>query len=410
MQSEIIQRAEITGFKTKAEEFFPLSWYMKMLEGEPILYHAGTDTWNVFRYDDVKRVLSDYELFSSKRTRTITNVGAGTEEGSFPDRLNIHESDPPQHRKSRSLLSAAFTPRSLKAWEPRIQQVVNDLIRDMGDKTEIDIVKDFATPLPIIIMANLLGVPHKDKLLFKKWVDILFMPFHKESAKEVNEMKGNAAQEYFQYLHPFVVEKRSYLSDDIISDLIQAEFEGEKFTDEEIVRMTMFLLGAGIETTSHLLSSSFYSLLYDDPKLYQELRSNINLVPLFVEEMLRYRFHISKMDRTVKEDNHVLGVHMKKGDVVIAWMSASNMDKNVFEDPFTLNIHRENNNRHQTFGNGPHFCLGAPLARLEANKAFKAFIETFSHIEPVPGFELEDSLQPSAAGQALSYLPLKVQR
>ncbi|GED70504.1 hypothetical protein BRE01_42060 [Brevibacillus reuszeri] len=212
MQSEIIQRAEITCFKTKPKNFFPLSWYKKMLEEEPILYHAGTDTWNVFRYNDVKRVLSDYELSSSKRTRTITNVG--------------------------------------------------------------------------------------------------------------------------------------------FSDLIQAVFEGEKFTDEEIVRMTMFLLGAGIETTSHLLASSFYSLLYDDPELYQELRSNINLVPLFVEEMLRYRFHISKMDRTVKEDNHVLGVHMKKGDVVIAWMSASNMDKNVFEDPFTLNIHRENNNRHQTFAMG----------------------------------------------------------
>jgi cytochrome P450 len=410
MNKEIISQDEITGFKTKSEEFSPYAWYKRMLEEEPIHYHAGTDTWNVFKYDDVKRVLTDYELFSNQRPRTIINVGADTKEGSIPDRLNIINSDPPEHRKSRSLLSAAFTPRSLKAWEPRIQQVVNDLISEMGDMTEIDMVKDFTSVLPIIIMADLLGVPHKDKLLFKKWVDILFLPFHKENAEEVNEQKGQAAKEYFNYLYPFVVGKRSQPADDIISDLIQAEFEGEKFSDEEIVTTSMFILGAGIETTSHMLANSFYALLYDGPELYNELRSNINLVPNFVEEMLRYRFHITKMDRTVKEDNHVLGVELKKGDVVIAWMSAANVDKDVFEDPFTLNIHRENNNRHQTFGNGPHFCLGAPLARLEANIAFKTFVETFSHIEAVPGFDLEASLQPSAPGQSLSRLPMKVHR
>ncbi|MED1792200.1 cytochrome P450 [Brevibacillus nitrificans] len=410
MQNKIIQRDEISDFTSKSEEFFPLAWYKKMLEEKPIYYHAGTDTWNVFKYEDVKRVLTDYEIFSSKRSRTFTSVGAATEEGSIPERLNLHESDPPEHRKSRSLLSTAFTPKSLKDWEPRIQQVVNDLISEIGDKTEIDIVKEFTTPLPIIIMADLLGVPHKDKQLFKEWVDILFMPFQKENAEEIGKMKEKAAKEYFQYLLPFVVEKRNQLAEDIISDLIQAEFEGETLADDEIVRMTMFLLGAGIETTSLLLANSFYSLLYDDPKLYDELRGDLNLIPSFVEEMLRYRFHISKMDRTVREDNDVLGVPLKKGDVVIAWMSAANMDKDVFEDPFTLNIHRANNNRHQTFGNGPHFCLGAPLARMEANKAFKSFIEAFSHIEPTSGFDLEASLQPSAAGQALTRLPMKVRR
>ncbi|NHN32753.1 cytochrome P450 [Paenibacillus agricola] len=410
MDNAVYSSSEITDFKTKSEHFFPLAWYKKMLEEHPVYYHAGTDTWNVFKYEDVKRVLTDYALFSSVRQRTLVSAGSGTEEGTFPERLNIHDSDPPEHRKSRSLLSAAFTPRSLQAWEPRIEQVVNDLISEMEDKTEIDIVKDFTTPLPIIIMAELLGVPHKDKLLFKKWVDILFMPFHKENVEEVNQQKGKAAKEFFSYLHPFVVEKRTQLSDDIISDLIQAEFEGDKLTDEDIVKVTMFILGAGIETTSHLLANSFYSLLYDDPKLYDELRSNINLVPNFVEEMLRYRFQISKMDRTVKEDNNVLGVDLKKGDVVVAWMSAANMDKDVFDDPFTLNIHRKNNNRHQSFSNGPHICLGAPLARMEANKAFKIFIETFSHIEPVPGFDLEKNLQLAAAGQTLSSLPLKVRR
>lgn len=410
MDNEVYSTSGITDFKTKAEHFFPLPWYKKMLEEHPVYYHTGTDTWNVFKYEDVKRVLTDYALFSSVRQRTLVSAGSGTEEGTIPARLNIHESDPPDHRKIRSLFSAAFTPRSLKAWEPRIEQVVHELIGEMKDKTEIDIVKDFTTPLPIIIMAELLGVPHKDKLLFKKWVDVLFMPFQNENIEEINQQKAEAAQAFFRYLHPFVVEKRTQLSDDIISDLIQAEIEGETLTNEDIVTITMFILGAGMETTSHLLANSFYSLLYDDPKLYDELRSSINLVPHFVEEMLRYRFHISKMDRTVKEDNNVLGVDLKKGDVVVAWMSAANMDKDVFEDPFTLNIHRKNNVRHQSFGNGPHICLGAPLARMEANKAIQIFIETFSHIEPVSGFDLEANLQLAAAGQALKSLPLKIRR
>ncbi|MDR5002752.1 cytochrome P450 [Brevibacillus parabrevis] len=410
MEKQAYSPSEITDFQTKSEHFFPVAWYKKMLAEQPVFYHAGTNTWNVFRYEDVKRVLTDYALFSSVRQRTLVNVGAGTKEGSFPERLNIHDSDPPEHRKARSLFSAAFTPRSLKEWEPRVEQVVNELIREIEAKTEVDIVQDFTTPLPIIIMAELLGVPHQDKWLFKKWVDLLFMPIQKEKNEEVHQQKEQAAKEFFAYLHPFVVDKRTHLADDIISDLIQAEYEGDKLTDEDIVTITMFILGAGIETTSLLLANSFYSLLYDNPNLYAELRSDLDLVPLFVEEMLRYRFHISKMDRTVKEDNDVLGVELKKGDVVIAWMSAANFDQAVFEDPFALNIHRKNNNRHQSFSNGPHICLGAPLARMEANKAFHHFIKAFSRIEPVPGFDLEANLQPSAAGQALVRLPVRVWR
>lgn len=126
--------------------------------------------------------------------------------------------------------------------------------------------------------------------------------------------------------------------------------------------------------------------------------------------MLRYRFHVTKMDRTVKQDNNVLGVELKKGDVVVAWMSAANLDKAVFEDPFTMNIHRPNNKQHLTFGNGPHFCLGAPLARLEANIGLMLFMDHFQRIEPVPRFKLEENLTPFAAGQTLTHLPMRVQR
>lgn len=409
MNKEIISVARIAQFQSPAEEFSPFEWYKDKLNQEPVRYHKETDTWNVFRYADVKKVLSDYALFSSVRTRTTISVGADNEEGQVTSKINL-STDPPEHRLSRSILAAAFTPRSLQIWEPRIREVVTKLIKDIGDAPVIDIVRDFASPLPTIVMSDLLGVPSEDRKLFKQWVDHLFLPIPLENVEEVQELKRQAAKEYYSYLLPHVIQKRSQLAEDIISDLIQAEVDGERLTDDEIVRMTMFILGAGIETTSHLLANTFYSFLYDNDQIYPEVQANRELLPNTVEEMLRYRFHVAKMDRTVKEDNNVLGVDMKKGDVVVAWMSAANMDEAVFEDAFTLNIHRPNNKKHLTFGNGPHFCLGAPLARMEANIGIGLFMDHFKSIEPVPGFRLEENLVASAAGQSLASLPVQVKR
>ncbi|WP_230161853.1 cytochrome P450 [Peribacillus simplex] len=410
MMKEIIAVKEITKFKTRTEEFSPYAWCKQMLENDPVSYHEETDTWNVFKYEDVKRVLSDYKHFSSVRKRTTISVGTDSDEGSVPEKIQITEADPPEHRKRRSLLAAAFTPRSLQNWEPRIQEIADELIGEMDEETEIDIVQSLASPLPIIVMSDLMGVPSKDRLLFKKWVDILFLPFDKEKQEEVNELKQVAAKEYYQYLYPIVVQKRLNPADDIISDLLKSEVDGEMFTDDEVVRTTMLILGAGVETTSHLLANSFYSLLYDDKEVYQELHENLDLVPQAVEEMLRFRFNLIKLDRTVKEDNDLLGVELKEGDSVVVWMSAANLDEEMFEDAFTLNIHRPNNKKHLTFGNGPHFCLGAPLARLEAKIALTTFLKKFKHIEAVPSFQLEENLTDSATGQTLTSLPLKAFR
>ncbi|SFS52652.1 cytochrome P450 [Paenibacillus sp. 453mf] len=407
MNNEIISLEEITEFKSSSEEFSPYAWYKDKLMNDPVSYNEATNTWNVFRYNDVKRVLSDYEHFSSVRVRTTISVGADVDEGKHSGKFNLM-TDPPEHKKSRSLLAAAFTPRSLKLWEPRIKEIVSELIDSMEDKPVIDIVDDFASALPTIVIADLLGVPSKDRMLFQQWVYDLFLPMPKENQDTVNERKRKAAVEYYSYLYPYVVQKRANLSDDIISDLIRAEVDGDQLSDDDIVRTTMFILGAGIETTSHLLANTFYSFLYDNDKIYAEVREKRELLPNTVEEMLRYRFNIAKMDRTVKVDNNLLGVEMKEGDVVVAWMSAANMDGEVFEDPFTLNIHRPNNKQHLTFGNGPHFCLGAPLARLEANTGISMFMDKFARIEPIPGFNLEANLTPSAAGKMLSSLPVRV--
>ncbi|MEC0244298.1 cytochrome P450 [Paenibacillus chitinolyticus] len=410
MYKEVVSIQDITGFKTRAEEFFPLHWYRRMLSDAPVYYHEGTDTWNVFRYDDVKQVISNSEYFSSEGTRTTIAVGADNKEGSIPAKVNISSVDPPQHQKNRSLLSAAFTPRSLKNWEPRIRHIVQLLLDNMEPHSTVDIVQSLSGPLPSMVMSDLLGIPLQDSHRFKNWVDILFQPVNKENERESAERKRTAAKEYYQFLYPIVMKKRSDPGEDIITDLLNVESEGERFTEDEVVRTTMLLLGAGIETTSHSISSAFYSFLHDDKMLYEELRSDLDLVPKAVEEMLRYRFHISKRHRTVKQDNHLLGAELKKGDLVIAWMSAANLDERVFENPFELNIHRSNNKKHLTFGNGPHFCLGAPLARLELDIALRGFLERFPRIEPVDSFELERNLVTSAPGQSLTQLPLRIVR
>jgi cytochrome P450 family 106 len=408
MNKEVIPINEITNFQSRAEEFFPIDWYKEMLYKHPVYYHEKTNTWNVFKHEDVKQVLSNYEYFSSEGHRTTIYVGADNKQEKPSSLTNLTLVDPPQHRKSRSLLAAAFTPRSLKNWEPRIQQIAKELVEDIPENSTVNIVEALAAPLPCMVIADLFGVPIQDRNQFKEWVDILFQPFDKERLEDIDQQKQQAAKEYFQYLYPIVIQKRSNLTDDIISDLIQAEVNGEKFTDEEIVQMTMLLLGAGVETTSHAISNTFYSLLYDDDSIYEEIRNNLDLVPNTVEEMLRYRFHMSRRDRTVKKDNNLLGTELKKGDVVIAWMSACNMDEAMFEDPFTIDIHRSNNKKHLTFGNGPHFCLGAPLARLEMKIALETFAQKFSRIQAVDGFELEKNLTVSATGQSLTNLPMKV--
>ncbi|MBN8251009.1 cytochrome P450 [Priestia flexa] len=408
MKQEVIPVTEIPKFQTRSEEFFPIDWYKEMLNQHPVYFHEETNTWNVFTYKHVKEVLSNYEFFSSEGPRTTIFVGSQKANESRSGVTKLTLLDPPDHRKARSLLSAAFTPRSLKNWEPRIRQIAANLVKDIEANTTVDIVEVFASPLPSYVIADLFGVPIEDRHQFKHWIDVLFQPYDKERLHELEQEKQQAAKEYFEYLYPLVVQKRSNLADDIISDLIQVNIDGEGFTDEEIVQTTMLLLGAGVETTSHAIANTFYSLLYDQPSLYQELREDMSLIPKAVEEMLRYRFHISRRDRTVEQDNDLLGVPLKKGDVVIAWMSASNLDKKMFNDPFTLDIHRSSNKKHLTFGNGPHFCLGAPLARLEMQVALEAFIQIFSGIEPASDFILEDNLTASATGQTLVRLPVKV--
>ncbi|MCS7461286.1 cytochrome P450 [Paenibacillus doosanensis] len=396
---------EISKLKSKQSQWEPFTWYKDMRENNPVYYDAEQDVWNVFLYEHTKRVLSDHELFSNKKQRSLIPVPREH----FDNRSNINLVDPPEHRKRRALQSQAFTPRSLKEWEPRIKAIVDELIADLEGESTVDIVEKLAIPLPVTVIAELLGVPFKDRGLISSWSDIIFLPYNQEAYVDIDKQKGQAMKEFHDYLLPIVQEKRKRAVDDIISDLTKAELDGEQLTDEEVVMSAIGLLGAGNETTTKLISNIFYSMLFDKPGVYQELRTDVSLVPNLIEEVLRFRFTAS-MDRRVAQDTSVFGPKMKEGQVVVAWLGAANRDESEFAHAEELDIHRPNSQHHLSFGNGPHFCLGAPLARMEARIALNAFVNQFADIQPVKGFDVTEHLTDSVLGQSLKNLPILFDR
>ncbi|KFN15350.1 MULTISPECIES: cytochrome P450 [Bacillus] len=376
---------EISKLKTKEALWNPYEWYKHMRENHPVYYDAEQDVWNVFLYNDVNRVLSDYRLFSSRRDRRQFSVPP------LDTRVNLNSSDPPEHRNVRSIVSKAFTPRSLQQWKPQIQAIANELVKDMNNYDEIDIVEQFAAILPVTVISDLLGVPTTDRKKIKMWSDILFMPYSKEKFSDLDKQKEVALHKFKSYLLPIVQEKRYHLKEDIISDLIRAEYEGERLTDEEIVTFSLGLLAAGNETTTNLIINSFYCFLVDAPKVYKELSESPELIPKAIEEVLRYRFPVT-LARTITEDTTIFGPKMKKGQMIVTWISAANLDENKFSQADCFDLHRPGNEKHLTFGKGPHFCLGAPLARLEAEVALTTFIRNFKKLELSPSFHLENCI------------------
>lgn len=388
---------EISKLKTKEELWNPYEWYKHMRENHPVYYDPEQDVWNVFLYDDVNRVLSDYRLFSSRRDRRQFSVPP------LETRVNLNSSDPPEHRNVRSIVSKAFTPRSLQHWKPRIQAIANELVQDMNNYDEIDIVEQFAAPLPVTVISDLLGVPTTDRKKIKMWSDILFMPYSKEQFSDLDTQKEVALHEFKAYLLPIVQEKRYHLKEDIISDLIRGEYEGESLTDDEIVTFALGLLAAGNETTTNLIINSFYCFLVDAPHVYNELSNNLELIPQAIEEVLRYRFPVT-LARTITEDTTIFGPKMKKGQMIVTWISAANLDENKFLQADRFDLHRSGNEKHLTFGKGPHFCLGAPLARLEAEIALTTFISNFKRLVLSPSFHLENCILENE--QTLKQLPI----
>jgi cytochrome P450 len=325
----------------------------------------GEDAWLVTRYRDVRTVLGD-PRFSRAAVLDRDEPRVRPE----PSTGGILSMDPPDHTRLRRLVAKAFTMRRVEALRPHVQQIADGLLDRMIEHgPPADLVEEFALPLPIIVICELLGVPYEDRADFRTWSD---------AALSTTSLPQETIQEYIQNLHDYmaglVAERRVRPTEDLLGALVRARDEEDRLTEDELVRMGVGLLIAGHETTASQIPNFVYVLL-THPDECARLRAEPELVPRAVEELLRYipLGAAAAFPRYATEDVELSGVLVRAGEPVLAVMASANRDGEVFPDPDTLDLTREEN-PHVGFGHGVHHCLGAPLARLELQVALGALL------------------------------------
>jgi cytochrome P450 len=358
----------------------PFPWYQAMREYSPVFHDEINQFWSVFCYDDVQRVLSDYEHFSSQSQETVVPSA------DQPFASSMLSMDPPRHNQLRALVTQAFTPRAVDALAPRIAQIVDDLISPLLASGEMNVVRDLATPLPVIVIAELLGIPTEDRAKFKTWSDIVVGLSNGEEAGRVQSHQA-AIAEMRDYFTEMISRRREEPGDDLISGLLTASVDGQGLSLAELFGFGALLLVAGNVTTTNLISSAVLTFS-EHPEVWQRIQAEPGLIPQTVEEVLRYRPPVRSIIRVTKTDAEVGGRQIPRGSAVISWIGSANRDASRFPDPERFDIDRSPN-RHLSFGQGIHYCLGAPLARLEARIAIQGLVDRIASLEVVPGTHLK---------------------
>ena len=341
----------------------PFPVYEKIRGAFPVLKDPQTGLWMVFDYDGVKRVLNDHDAFSSKHG---------------PDWLIF--SDTPRQTKLRSLISKAFTPRSIASLEPRIKELSAELLDEKIESGQMDLALDFSVPLPMMVIAEMLGIPVEDRQKFKRWTDVLlFMsytvpggPGGEESAKAIADFMAIIV-EMNTYLDGLLKERQQAPKDNLLTRLVEAEVDGERLTQQEILGFFQLLLLAGSETTTNLINNAVLCFI-ENPDQLARLEATPQLLPSAIEEVLRYRSPVQWMYRITRHDVEMQGQVIPAGKMVLAMIGSANHDPKQFREPERFDIGRDPN-PHIAFGHGIHFCLGAALGRMEAKIALSDFLE-----------------------------------
>lgn len=345
----------------------PFPWYERMRRDAPAWVDPSSGVLSVFRYDDVQRALSDYEAFSSER---------GPHDSSSALSASLISSDPPRHRQLRNLVTQAFTPRAIAQLAPRITAIIDELLDPVAAAGRMDFIADLADPLPVIVIAEMLGIPASERVQFKRWSDAIV------STTDNGLTFMQAQREMAVFFSSLIAERTAEPRDDLISHLIAAEIDGQRLTPVELIGFCVLLLVAGNETTTNLLGNAI--LCFDEqPEVYERLRAQPDLIPSAIEEVLRYRSPVQSMFRSATGETDLGGVLTRAGQPVVAWIGSANRDEAQFPDAHVFDITRAPN-RHLAFGYGIHFCLGAPLARLEARLALEAVTARFHDIRRIP--------------------------
>jgi cytochrome P450 PksS len=370
--------------------------YHRMREENPVCYMYDAEqkapVWLLTRYDDCAEFLKDNSSFYKDFAKH--NAAAGDDAvANAAAVINRHmlTVDPPDHTRMRGLVHKAFTPRIIESLGPRIQQIADDLLDKMGTTGEADLIMSYAFPLPITVIAELLGIPAEDQARFRNWSQtIILNSLRGENLDDV----GVAVLEFIMYFHALFEERRANPGEDLITGLLAAEEAGDKLDQQELISMIFLLLAAGHETTVNLIGNGTLALM-QNPDQMTALRENPALIRTAVEEMLRYGSPVSESTpRWAIRDLDLHGQKVRQGDMVTASLIAANRDPAEFANPDVFDIKRTPN-RHLAFGNGIHYCLGAPLARLEGTIATNTLLRRLPDLHlavPVEALEWTPSL------------------
>jgi cytochrome P450 len=344
----------------------PFPTYNEIRKKDPIfrfLMPTGQYAWIITKHKDATEILSD--------SRFITNFEQShVDKQPIPPHreiisrnlLNVNPSD---HRRLRRLVQKAFTPRMVENLRGRIDEISNELLDKVRNKGEMKLIEDFAFPLPIIVICEMLGVPIKDQDKFHKWSSILMEGVNNP---DFSKKSDKVLIEFVDYLKELIAQKRNNLQKDLISDLISVEDEGDVLTQHELYALIFVLIIAGHETTVNLIGNGILALL-EYPEQKEKLQHQPELIHSAIEEILRYDGPVEVSNvRWATEDIEFKGKHIKKGEMILISFSSANRDSQQFPNPDQLDITREANN-HIAFGKGVHYCVGAPLARLEGEIA-----------------------------------------
>jgi len=339
----------------------PLEHFAWMRENAPVYYDESGEIWGIAAHEDIMTISKNPEIFCSGKS-------SRPEPGSWiPSMINL---DDPDHKRRPNLVNRGFTPKRLLESEDKVRRICNQLIDSVCEKGRCEFVRDIAAPLPLIMIGDMLGMPQQDFETLLRWSEDMLQATSATASEEIKAKAMKAGAEYATYAVEAISERQQNPRDDLLSILVNAEIEGDRLNEAELIHESLLILVGGDETTRHVITEGMLALIHA-PDQRQKLIDNPSKIPVAVEELLRWVTPIKNMNRTATMDTELKGQKIREGDRMLLLYPSGNRDENVFDEPDQLNVER-NPNPHVAFGGyGTHHCLGASLARLELRIMFE---------------------------------------